>query len=79
MKLNEGIGKFVVIDFKEKHNHDLTSPECANMLPSQRKISATLAIELDLAAQFGLRLGQTFELMGREVGGRQCLGFTKLD
>ncbi|XP_028053008.1 protein FAR1-RELATED SEQUENCE 5-like [Camellia sinensis] len=50
VKLDEGIGKFVVTDFKEKHNHDLVSLECAHMLPSQRKISATQAIELDLAA-----------------------------
>ena len=79
VKLDEGTGKFVVTDFKEKHNHDLVSPECAHMLPSQRKISTTQAIELDLAAQSGLRLGQAFEFMGREAGGRQCLGFTKLD
>ncbi|XP_028123107.1 protein FAR1-RELATED SEQUENCE 5-like [Camellia sinensis] len=79
VKLDEGTGKYVVTDFKEKHNHDLVSPECAHMLPSQRKISTTQAIELDLAAQSGLRLGQSFELMGREAGGRQCLGFTKLD
>ncbi|XP_028112682.1 protein FAR1-RELATED SEQUENCE 5-like [Camellia sinensis] len=79
VKLDEGIGKFVVTDFKEKHNHDLVSPECAHMLPSQRKISTTQGIELDLAAQSGLRLGQSFELMGKEAGGRQCLGFTKLD
>ncbi|KAL7198034.1 hypothetical protein ACSBR2_020537 [Camellia fascicularis] len=79
VKLDEGTGKYVVTDFKEKHNHDLVSPGCAHMLSSQRKISITQAIELDLAAQFGLRLGQSFELMGREAGGRQCLGFTKLD
>ncbi|XP_028066687.1 protein FAR1-RELATED SEQUENCE 5-like [Camellia sinensis] len=69
VKLDEGTGKYVVTDFKEKHNHDLVSPECAHMLPSQRKISTTQAIELDLAAQSGLRLGQSFELMGREAGG----------
>ncbi|KAL7228461.1 hypothetical protein ACSBR2_007220 [Camellia fascicularis] len=78
VKLDEGIEKFVVTDFKEKHNHDLVSPECAHMLLSQRKISAAQAIELDLAAQSGFRLGQSFELMGREAGG-QCLGFSKLD
>ncbi|XP_028110428.1 protein FAR1-RELATED SEQUENCE 5-like [Camellia sinensis] len=78
VKLDEGIRKFVVTDFKEKHNHDLVSPECAHMLSSQRKKSPTQAIELDLAAS-GLHLGQSFELMGREAGGRQCLGFTKLD
>ncbi|XP_028080046.1 uncharacterized protein LOC114281693 [Camellia sinensis] len=79
VKLDEGTGRFVVTDFKEKHNHDLVSPECAHMLPSQRKISTTQAIELDLAAQSDLRLGQSIELMGKEAGGRQCLGFTKLD
>ncbi|XP_028077049.1 protein FAR1-RELATED SEQUENCE 5-like [Camellia sinensis] len=79
VKLDEGTGKYVVTNFKEKHNRDLVSPECAHMLPSQRNISTAQAIELDLAAQSGLRLGQSFELMGREAGGRQCLGFTKLD
>ncbi|KAL7194488.1 hypothetical protein ACSBR1_034836 [Camellia fascicularis] len=69
---------YVKLD-EEKRNHDLVSPECVHMLPSQRKISTTQAIELDLATQSGLRLGQSFELMGREAGGRQCLGFTKLD
>ncbi|KAL7239262.1 hypothetical protein ACSBR2_005206 [Camellia fascicularis] len=57
IKLDEGTGKFVVTDFKEKHNHDLVSPECAHILPSQRKISTTQAIQLNLAAQSGLRLG----------------------
>ncbi|XP_028089587.1 protein FAR1-RELATED SEQUENCE 5-like [Camellia sinensis] len=79
IKSDESTGKFVVTDFKEKHNHDLVSPECAHMLPSQRKISTTQAIELELAAQSGLRLGQYFELMSREAGGKQCLGYTKLD
>ncbi|XP_028114059.1 protein FAR1-RELATED SEQUENCE 5-like [Camellia sinensis] len=68
VKLDEGIRKFVVTDFNEKHNHNIVSPECAHMLPSQRKKSATQAIELDLAAS-GLHLGQSFELMGREASG----------
>ncbi|CAL5354634.1 unnamed protein product [Camellia sinensis] len=46
IKLHEGTGKYVVTDFKEKNNHDLVSPECAHMLPSQRKISATQAIQV---------------------------------
>ncbi|XP_028054703.1 protein FAR1-RELATED SEQUENCE 5-like [Camellia sinensis] len=79
VKLDKCTGKFVVTDFEEKHNHDLVSPKCAHMLPSQRKITAIQAIELDLAAQSGLRLGQSFELMGREDGRGHCLGFTKSD
>ncbi|KAL7213068.1 hypothetical protein ACSBR2_015720 [Camellia fascicularis] len=63
----------------EKHNHKLVSLDCAHMLPSQRKILANKAIELDLASESGLRLGQSFELMGKEAGGRQSLGFMKLD
>ncbi|XP_028054803.1 protein FAR1-RELATED SEQUENCE 5-like [Camellia sinensis] len=79
VKLDVSTEKFVVIDFKEKHNHQFVSLDCAHMLPSQRKISPTQAIELDLASQSGLRLGQSFELMGREASGRQSLGFLKLD
>ncbi|XP_028053022.1 uncharacterized protein LOC114257464 [Camellia sinensis] len=49
------------------------------MLPSQRKISASQATEIDLAEKSGIRLNAAFELMGNEVGGRESLGFTKLD
>ncbi|KAL7233665.1 hypothetical protein ACSBR1_017307 [Camellia fascicularis] len=81
VKLDEYTGKFVVIDFKEKHNHDLVSPECAHMLPSQRKILATQAIELDLAAQSGLHLGQSFKLMDIEEieYAEACTIFTVVD
>ncbi|XP_028055418.1 protein FAR1-RELATED SEQUENCE 5-like [Camellia sinensis] len=78
VKLDVATGKFVVSNFKE-HNHELVSVDCAHMLPSQRKISATKAIQLELALQSGLCLDQSFELMGRETGGRQSLGFMKLD
>ncbi|XP_028060627.1 protein FAR1-RELATED SEQUENCE 5-like [Camellia sinensis] len=70
VKLDVNSGKFVVIDFKEKHNHEHVSLDCAHMLSSQRKISDTQAIELDLASESGLCLGQSFELMGREAGGK---------
>ncbi|XP_028097462.1 protein FAR1-RELATED SEQUENCE 2-like [Camellia sinensis] len=66
VKLDVNSGKFVVIDFKEKHNHELVSLDCAHTLPSQRKISDTQAIELDLASESGLRLWQFFELMDNE-------------
>ncbi|CAL5442325.1 unnamed protein product [Camellia sinensis] len=40
---------------------------------------ARLATEIDLAEKSGIRLNAAFELMGNEVGGRESLGFTKLD
>ncbi|XP_028104217.1 protein FAR1-RELATED SEQUENCE 5-like [Camellia sinensis] len=77
--LDVSTGKLVMIDFKEKHNHELVSPDYAHMLPFQRRIPAIQAIQLDLASESGLRLGQSFELMGREASGRQSLGFMKFD
>ncbi|KAL7220362.1 hypothetical protein ACSBR2_013276 [Camellia fascicularis] len=73
VKLDVSTGKFVVIDFKEKHNHELVSLDCAYMFPSHKKLLATQAIQLDLASESGLRLGQSFELMGRELVGGSFL------
>ncbi|KAL7228912.1 hypothetical protein ACSBR2_007581 [Camellia fascicularis] len=53
--------------------------ECTHMLLSQRKIFASQATEIDLAEKSGIRLNVAFELMGNEAGGRESLGFTKLD
>ncbi|KAK9285827.1 hypothetical protein L1049_025028 [Liquidambar formosana] len=35
--------------------------------------------DIELAEQSGIRLGPAHELMSRQVGGRECLGFTKID
>ncbi|XP_030925797.1 protein FAR1-RELATED SEQUENCE 5-like [Quercus lobata] len=49
------------------------------MMPSQRKVAATHAIEIDLAHESGLRLKQSYELLSKQVGGYDNLGFTKQD
>ncbi|TXG51520.1 hypothetical protein EZV62_024044 [Acer yangbiense] len=49
------------------------------MLPSQRKLTSSQAIEVDLAEEAGLSPKSTYEIMGRQVGGRECLGYTKQD
>ena len=53
--------------------------ECAHMLPSQRKITASQAIEVDLAKEAGISLKSAYELMGKQVEGRESLRYTKLD
>ncbi|XP_028105069.1 protein FAR1-RELATED SEQUENCE 5-like [Camellia sinensis] len=53
--------------------------EYTYMLPSQRKISASQATEIDLAEKSGIQLNTAFELVGNEAGGRESLGFTKVD
>ncbi|XP_028076355.1 protein FAR1-RELATED SEQUENCE 5-like [Camellia sinensis] len=79
IKLDRISGKYLACDFVEYHNHDLVPQDCIHMLPSQRKISTTQAIEVELASQSGIPLRSAYELFGRESGGRASLGFTKLD
>ena len=49
------------------------------MMPSQWKVVATHAIEIDLAHESGLRLKQSYEFLSKQVGGYDNLGFTKQD
>ena len=49
------------------------------MMPSQRKMTANHAIEIDLTYESGLRLKQSYELLSKQVGGYDNLGFTKQD
>ncbi|XP_028091130.1 protein FAR1-RELATED SEQUENCE 5-like [Camellia sinensis] len=79
IKWDRNIHKFFVGEFVEQHNHIFVPTECTHMLPSQRKISASQATEIDLAKKSGIQLNAAFELMGNEVGERELLGFTKVD
>ncbi|XP_028106697.1 protein FAR1-RELATED SEQUENCE 5-like [Camellia sinensis] len=78
IKLDRISGKYIACDFVEHHNH-VVPQDCIHMLPSQRKISTTQAIEVELVSQSGIPLRSAYELFGRESGGRASLGFTKLD
>jgi zinc finger SWIM domain-containing protein 3 len=49
------------------------------MMPSQQKMSITQAAEIDLAYELGLRLKDSYQLMSKQVGGGDNLGFTKQD
>ena len=62
----------MVNEFKEDHNY-------AHMLLSQRKIYVVQGIEVELAEQSGIPLAAEYEFMGRQAGGRESLGYTKLD
>ncbi len=72
-------GKYRAIDFESNHNHELANKSCVHMLPSQRIITDVQAIEIELADNSGIRPKLAHELMSRQVGGRENLGFTKQD
>nr|XP_023898173.1 protein FAR1-RELATED SEQUENCE 5-like [Quercus suber] len=77
--LNRDSEKYVVSEFIVEHNHYLHLPSTMHMMPSQRNVATTHAIEIDLAHESGLRLKQPYELLSKQIGGYDNLGFTKQD
>lgn len=66
IKLNKKKKNYYVYHFVEIHNHPFVREECAHMLPSQRRISTSQAIEIDLAEASGISPKSSFELMGNK-------------
>ncbi|KAK4564321.1 hypothetical protein RGQ29_006403 [Quercus rubra] len=65
--LNRDSKKYVVSEFIAEHNHYLHLPSTMHMMPSQRKVVATHAIEIDLAHESGLRLKHSYELLSKDM------------
>lgn len=61
-------GKYVVTSFVKDHNHELASPRSKHKLPSQRRVSAAQAAEVEIANRSGIRQKLIFELMSQHVG-----------
>ncbi|XP_059663744.1 protein FAR1-RELATED SEQUENCE 5-like [Cornus florida] len=76
---NMEFGKYIVKDFKDTHDHPLISEDCAHMMPSQQKIKFVQAIDVELAADYGMPVRKAFELSSRQAGGRESIGFMKVD
>ncbi|KAL9677718.1 hypothetical protein QQ045_005953 [Rhodiola kirilowii] len=79
IKLVRRTGKYSVYHFSEQHNHPLISQDSLHLMPSHGKITSSDEAFLDLTANSGLSLKSVFELMGQLAGGRESLGFTKVD
>ncbi|CAJ2644510.1 protein FAR1-RELATED SEQUENCE 5-like [Trifolium pratense] len=79
IKYLKDIAKYKIHDFFDKHNHELHLPETTHMLASQRNLSKIQAHEIDLADDAGIKQRALFELMSRQVGGRENLGYTRVD
>ncbi|KAF7844005.1 protein FAR1-RELATED SEQUENCE 5-like [Senna tora] len=79
MGLTHVDGIFRIYDFIEDHNHVLQTPKTTHMLASQRKISKVQALEIELAEDSGLQLRTSYELSSRHAGGKDNLGYTRLD
>ncbi|KAF7829807.1 protein tolB [Senna tora] len=72
-------GKYAVTSFEKQHNHTLATPRSRHKLPSQRKVSAARANQIELAKDSGIRQKLIFEFLSRQVGGGENVGCTLKD
>ncbi|KAI8551016.1 hypothetical protein RHMOL_Rhmol06G0152000 [Rhododendron molle] len=79
VSLNRNTSKWVVKKFEENHNHVLHLPEHSHLLKSHRMVSEAQAINIDIAADIGLSLKASHDLLSAQAGGKECLGFTRED
>jgi hypothetical protein len=69
----------MLTDFIVEHNHSFHLSTTVYMMSSQQRMSATQAAEIDLAYESGIKLKDSYQLMSKQVGGSDNLGFTKRD
>ncbi|XP_059630857.1 protein FAR1-RELATED SEQUENCE 5-like [Cornus florida] len=69
-------GKFKVVSLEKSHNHELIRrAPTENMLRVNRSISKAQKAHAEDAHRSGLPIRETMELMSREVGGSEHVGF----
>ncbi|XP_027122965.2 protein FAR1-RELATED SEQUENCE 5-like [Coffea arabica] len=77
--LFRGTMKHRVHDLVLEHNHELHIAQCAHMMPSQRKVSEAQGFQAEISEDAGFSLKQSHELMGKEAGGMENVGYTRED
>lgn len=71
--------KYKITCFFEIHNHDVEPPETRHLFRSYREVNESFALAIDLANDSGLTPRATHELLCKEAGGREKLGFIMED
>ncbi|XP_042388073.1 protein FAR1-RELATED SEQUENCE 5-like [Zingiber officinale] len=72
-------GKLSVEQFVKEHNHYLSSPNKTHLYRSHRNISSSAAIQIEMASDVGIPPKASHDLMVKQVGGRDNLGFIPQD
>ncbi|KAK8918336.1 Protein FAR1-RELATED SEQUENCE 5 [Platanthera zijinensis] len=79
VRLSRETNKWFVTAFSEVHNHELHKPEVTHMMLSQRRLTQVQKINASIAADSGLSLKASLDLMSAQVGGKENLGFSNED
>ncbi|XP_050379523.1 protein FAR1-RELATED SEQUENCE 5-like [Argentina anserina] len=72
-------GNFQIVSSNASHNHDLVRTPMKHMMKINRSMSKAQKAHGDDADYSGVSIKETIELMSREVGGRENLGFLDKD
>ena len=65
--------------FDDNHNHPLHLPQCTHLIPSQRKLCQSQALNVDIADDTGISLKASHDIISALAGGKENLGFTRED
>ena len=79
MKISLTDGLYCIYEFEPEHNHILASSSQVHHLRSQRKITEAQLASVENAKAVGISNKATFDLMAKEAGGVENLGFTRED
>ncbi|XP_050374566.1 protein FAR1-RELATED SEQUENCE 5-like [Argentina anserina] len=79
IKYDLSSGKYTVMEFVADHTHVTSTPSKSHRFRSHRKISLPQNVQVDMADDSGLAPKETLELLSRQAGGREHLGFIAED
>ncbi|XP_027071125.2 protein FAR-RED IMPAIRED RESPONSE 1-like [Coffea arabica] len=71
--------KYRVVQFVAEHNHELSTPSKTHLFRSHRHLTMAHEAEIYMARSCGITPKQSIELMSKQVGGRENLGFIRDD
>nr|XP_025703006.1 protein FAR1-RELATED SEQUENCE 5-like [Arachis hypogaea] len=79
IKLDYGCGRWKVSCFVESHNHDLTPPQFAHLVPANRHLTVTDRVQVENLHNFGVKSCHIMRYIVFQKGGYRHAGFTRKD
>ncbi|XP_015940844.1 protein FAR1-RELATED SEQUENCE 5-like [Arachis duranensis] len=77
VKLDYGCGRWKVSCFVESHNHDLTPPQFAHLVPANRRLTVTDRVQVENLHNFGVKSCHIMGYIAFQKGGYRHAGFTE--
>ncbi|RYQ96972.1 hypothetical protein Ahy_B08g092932 [Arachis hypogaea] len=79
VKLDYGYGRWKVSCFVESHNHDLTPPQFAHLIPANCRLTVTDRVQVENLHNFGVKSCHIMGYIAFQKGGYRHAGFTRKD